>query len=179
MVSLSALLWIFVFIFALIGATRGWAKEMLVTFAVMLSMFITTVLEKFVPGMLSTFSANGGALLFWYRTALLCLLVFFGYQTPNIPKFAATNRFIRDRLQDSLLGIFLGAINGFLIFGSIWWYMDKVGYPIDIVIAPDSGTAIGKAALQMVALLPPNWLGEPIIYFAVAIAFAFVLVVFI
>ena len=37
MVSLTFMFWLFVLLFAIIGATRGWAKEILVTFAVILA----------------------------------------------------------------------------------------------------------------------------------------------
>ena len=107
--------------------------------------------------------------------------MFFGYQTPNIPRLAASGRFARDRLQDILLGIFLGAVNGYLVFGSLWFFMNDAAYPFPTVIsAPDPVTAAGQAAIQLVKGLPPMWLGStPAIYFAVGLCFVFVLVVFI
>ena len=45
--------------------------------------------------------------------------------------------------------------------------------------APVPGTPQGDAAIRMVAMLPPTWMSTPVIYFAVAVAFVFVLVVFI
>ena len=117
---------------------------------------------------------------FWLRTGILSALVFFGYQTPKIPRLAESGRFVRNFLQDSLLGVFLGGVNGYLIFGTIWYYMHSCGYPFNFVIPPDAATSAGEAALRWIALLPPTWMmGTPAIYFAVAIAFVFVLVVFI
>jgi len=55
---------------------------------------------------------------------------------------------------------------------------DDAGYPFSVIIAPMSGP-IAEATARMMPLMPPYWLGTPAIYFAVAIAFAFVLVVFI
>jgi uncharacterized membrane protein required for colicin V production len=49
MVSLSVLFYIFIFIFALIGAIRGWAKEIIATFSVFLALFIISVLESYAP----------------------------------------------------------------------------------------------------------------------------------
>lgn len=46
MVSLDILFWIFILVFALIGAIRGWAKEMLVTFSVFMALFCIDVLEN-------------------------------------------------------------------------------------------------------------------------------------
>jgi hypothetical protein len=83
-------------------------------------------------------------------------------------------------MQDSLLGFILGAINGFLIFGSIWFFMDAAKYPFPLYIsAPDGNTEMGKAAINLMPALAPHLLGEPAIYFAVMICFIFVLVVFI
>ena len=40
MISLVSAFWLFVIIFGLIGAMRGWAKELLVAFSVILAIFI-------------------------------------------------------------------------------------------------------------------------------------------
>jgi len=176
MVSLTFLFWMYVVLFAVIGAMRGWAKEMLVTFGVVLAIFIITVLERYIPFVRDSLV---GPARFWLRFLVLVALVFFGYQGPNIPKLAAGNRFVRERLQDLLLGIFLGAVNGYLIFGTIWYYMHQAEYPFQIIAAPDPNTVMGQSALRLVSLLPPVWLGTPAIYFAVALCFVFVLVVFI
>lgn len=179
MVSLNVVFWLLVILFALIGGVRGWAREILVTFGVILSMFILTVLERFVPFIRDTLPLTSPMSLFWLRSIIVLVLVFFGYQTPNLPRIAASGRFVRERLQDVLLGFFIGGVNGFLIWGTIWFYLNDAGYPFDIVSAPDPSTALGQAALRLMPFLPPQWLGSPAVYFAVAIAFVFVMVVFI
>lgn len=172
MISLSALLWVFITFFAFIGSTRGWAKEMLVTFSVILGLFILTVFKLWVPFIKDL----TGAPLFWLRFVVIVLVVFFGYQGPSIPKLAGTNRFAREKVQDSLFGIFMGAINGYLIFGTIWFFLNEAGYPFDFIQPPKLSP---EALTSLMNLLPPGWLVSPLIYFAVAIAFVFVLVVFI
>ncbi|NTU74624.1 MAG: hypothetical protein HGA86_00685 [Anaerolineaceae bacterium] len=179
MMNLTTIFWLFVIMFALIGATRGWAKELLVSFGMILAIFISTVIEVFLPGIKATLEGNGGAGLFWFRTAMIVILIFFGYQTPNIPKLAANNRFARERLQDMLLGAFIGALNGYLVFGTIWYYLSLAKYPYGWVVPPVPGTPAGDAALQLMAILPPVWMAPPVIYVAIALAFVFVLVVFI
>ncbi len=176
MVSLIFLFWMYVVLFAIIGGIRGWAKEILVTFSVVLAIFIISVLERFVPFIRDSIQ---GTSRFWVRGTILLALVFFGYQGPNIRVLAATNRFVRERLQDILLGIFLGALNGFFIFGSLWFFLNDAQYPFGLITPPDPNTPLGEAALGMVKYLPPNWLGSPAIYFAVALAFVVVLVVFV
>lgn len=180
MISLDVIFWTFIILFGMIGLMRGWAKELMVTFAVILALFIITVLEKYVPFVtkMTMDSALPGAdriPVFWLRAGLLIALTFFGYQTPNFPRLAGSGRWARERLQDALLGLFLGALNGYLVWGTFWYFLDQAKYPFPGIITANL-TASAKA---LVSFLPPNWLlGVPVIFFAVAIAFAFVLVVF-
>ncbi len=178
MVSLVVVFWMYVILFGIIGAMRGWAKELLVTFAVILALFFITVLEVFVPFIRDILSFGNGAPLFWIRIGITAVLVLFGYQTPNIPKFSGSNRFARERLQDVLLGIFIGMVNGYFVMGSVWWFLNDAKYPFPTVVSAPTGDLLTLVDKYM-AVLPPALLGTPAIYFAVAIAFAFVIMVFI
>ena len=170
--TLTFAFWLLVVIFAIIGGLRGWAKELLVTFSVILSLFFLEVLGRYAPPLRDFFAKPNGSTEFWMRAMVVFLLAFFGYQTPNITKLAG-NRFARERLADSLLGFFLGALNGFLIIGTLWYFMKDSGYPFSkYITAPQPEPAL-------MAYLAPRWLGIPSIYFAIAVAFLFVLVVFI
>ncbi len=176
MISLSVLFWMFVILFALIGAMRGWAKEIMVTSGVVLAIFIITILETFIPFIRDSLTPESR---FWVRIAVLAVMVFFGYQGPNIPRLVESGKFVRDRFQDVLLGIFLGAVNGYMVFGTAWFYLSEAGYPFDWISAPDEVTEAGLQALGLIEILPPQWLVSPLIYIAVALAFVFILVVFI
>jgi uncharacterized membrane protein required for colicin V production len=176
MVSLAFVFWMYVVLFAIIGGMRGWAKEILVTFSVILALTFTTLLSNYIPFIRDVLQKDSKPLFFWLRTITLVLLVFFGYQTPNIPRFAA--KMTREKLQDIILGVFIGALNGYLIAGTIWFYMADAGYPFPNIISAPSGD-IAKAAEAMLHYMPPKLLGIPGIYFAVVIAFMFVIVVFI
>lgn len=178
MIYLNFIFICFVILFAIIGAMRGWAKEMLVTASAILGLFIITVLETYVKGLSQSFAEPGSTAQFWMRVAILILLTFFGYQTPNLPRIGG-ERFARERLQDSLLGIFLGALNGYLIVGSIWYFLSAANYQaISYIIPPDPASIPGQAALKMIPWMAPAWLGVPFIYFGVALSFIFVIVVF-
>ncbi len=176
MVSLAFVFWMYVVLFAIIGGMRGWAKEILVTFSVILALTFTTLLSNYIPFIRDVLQKDSKPLFFWLRTILLVLLVFFGYQTPNIPRFAA--KMTREKLQDIILGVVIGALNGYLIAGTIWFYMADAGYPFPSTISAPSGD-IAKVAEAMLHYMPPKLLGIPGIYFAVVIAFMFVIVVFI
>jgi uncharacterized membrane protein required for colicin V production len=157
---------------------RGWAKELVVSFSVILALTFITLLQNYIPYIRDVLPKDGIG-LFWIRISTLFLLVFFGYQTPNIPRFAG--KFTRERLQDALLGIFLGGINGYLIIGSIWFFMFEAKYPFAMVTDPATTgiPQIMDSASKIITYLPPRIFGVPGIYFAVVLAFIFVLVVFI
>lgn len=174
MMTLPFAFWMLVIIFAIIGAMRGWARELLVTFSVILSIFLLNVLGTYVPPLRAFLALTAdNATAFWIRSILVILMVFFGYQTPNLPRIAGA-RFARERLSDVLLGFFLGALNGYLIVGTLWFFLDAANYvPLkNYISAPPKD-------LVLLHYLPPVFLGIPMIYFAVALAFIFVLVVFI
>jgi uncharacterized membrane protein required for colicin V production len=175
MVSLTFMFWMFVFLFGIVGAMRGWAKELLVVFSLILALAFNHLLQKYVP-VFNTLAADGTP-LFWVRSIIVIVLVFFGYQTVTMPRFAS--KVTREKLQDSLLGFVLGALNGYLVVGTLWFYMNEAGYPFSYITAPTNADEMGRAALILIQGLPPRLLGEPAIYFAVMIAFIFVLVVFI
>ncbi len=179
MVSITVLFYIFIFIFALIGAIRGWAKEVVATFSVFLALFILTVLQLYVPAVKTYLENSPVNAQVSFKMILVSVIVFCGYQTPNLPMLVDNHRFMRDRLQDTILGFLIGGFNGYLIFGSLWYFMHVANYPFSYVLAPIAGTPAGQAAMQIIPLLPPVWLVVPGIYFAISIAFIFVLVVFI
>jgi uncharacterized membrane protein required for colicin V production len=177
MVSLSFVFWMYVVLFAIIGGMRGWAKELLVIFSVVLALTLTTLLDHYVPFVRDVLKVDSPALYFWLRALILGLLVFFGYQTTHIARFAP--KMTREKVQDILLGVVLGAANGYLIAGTLWFYMHEAGYPFPLVSPPDEATPLGKTALALLQYMPPRILGIPAIYFAVVLAFVFVIVVFI
>jgi uncharacterized membrane protein required for colicin V production len=177
MVSLNFFFFCFLILFCIIGAMRGWAKEMLVTFSAILALFIIAVLEAYVAP-INAFALPGSAAQFWLRVVILILLAFFGYQAPKFPKMSEA-KFARERLSDTLLGLFLGLLNGYLIVGTLWYFLAQANYaPIKFILAPDANTEMGRAAIQMLSLMAPMWLVTPYLYFAVGLAFIFVIVVF-
>lgn len=179
MISLTVLFYIIIFIFAMIGAIRGWAKEVIATFSVFLALFILSVLQAYMPAVKAFLDNSPVSSQVTFEIAILGIVVFCGYQAPNLPMLVDNQRFMRDRMQDTILGLIIGGFNGYMIFGSIWYFIHAAAYPYSFVLEPIAGTTTGQTALQIIPLLPPNWLEVPVIYFAIAISFFFVLVVFI
>jgi hypothetical protein len=69
-------------------------------------------------------------------------------------------------------------VNGYFVMGSVWWFLNDAKYPFPTVVSTPTGDLLTLVDKYM-TVLPPALLGTPAIYFAVAIAFAFVLMVFI
>jgi len=175
MMSIVYVFWMYVVLFAVIGAMRGWVKELLVVFSVVLALTTNHVLRKYIP--LVEALPPESTSLFWIRSMIVVTLVFFGYQTVvNIARLAS--RAVRERLQDTLFGIFMGAINGYLIAGTILFYMNEAQYPFPDIISAPTGNVLTSVQTLM-NWMPPHLLGEPGVYFAVLICFIFVIVVFI
>jgi uncharacterized membrane protein required for colicin V production len=176
MMSIVYLFWMFVILFGIVGWMRGWAKELLVSFSVVLALGLNHVLRRYIP--IAQNLPETDESLFWVRTIILLVLVYFGYQTViSIPHLAAKSR--TEKLQDTLFGAFLGALNGYLIVGTILFYLNVADYPYPEVISKPADPALLQTVNQMMLYMPPQLLGEPGIYFAIIIAFVFVLVVYI
>jgi len=176
MMSVVYIFWMYVVLFALVGWMRGWAKELLVSFSVLLALALNHVLRRYIP--LAQNLPETDQSLFWVRTIILLTLVYFGYQTVmSISHLAAKGR--TEKLQDTLFGAFLGALNGYLVAGSILYYIHIADYPFQNVMSKPADPAVLQAVNQMMLYMPPQLLGEPGIYFAIILAFVFVLVVYI
>jgi uncharacterized membrane protein required for colicin V production len=176
MMSVVYLFWMFVIIFAIIGGMRGWAKELLVSFSVILALALNHVLRRYIP--IAQNLSETDTSLFWVRVIILLVLVYFGYQTVvSIPRFAS--KAARERLQDSLFGVIMGALNGYLIAGTILFYMHIADYPFENVVSKPADPTLLQTVNNMMLYMPPQLLGEPGIYFAIILAFVFVLVVYI
>ena len=176
MMSIVYIFWMYVILFAIVGGMRGWAKELLVAFSVILALALNHVIRKYIP--IAAAMPEADVTLFWVRTIVLLVLVFFGYQTVmSISRLAS--KAVRERLQDTLFGVILGAFNGYLIAGTILYYMHVADYPFQNVITKPQDPALLQTVNQIMLYMPPQLLGEPGIYFAIILAFIFVLVVYI
>lgn len=175
MMSLVYVFWMYVVLFAIIGMLRGWAKELLVSFSVVVALTLNFLLKRFAP-IISTLP-DDNVTLFWIREIVLITMVYFGYQTViSVARLQAGAR--RERLQDSLFGFVLGGINGYLVAGSSWFYLDIARYPFPkVFISPTN--EIAAQITSMIAYMPPHVLGEPAIYFASVIVLIFILVVYV
>ena len=70
---------LFIILFAIIGAMRGWAKELLVSFGVILSIAFNYIVRRYIPAVnsLPVFDIS----LFWIRSIITITVVLFSYQS--------------------------------------------------------------------------------------------------
>lgn len=176
MMSLVYLFWMYVILFAIIGAMRGWAKELLVSFSAITALAVNLLMDKYIP--LVRDLPDNSSSVFWIRFIILIALVYFGYQTVSVvPRLSS--KAARERLQDALFGAVVGGINGYFVAGSILFYNHVAEYPYRDVISPATDPAVIAAIDTMMKYMPPRFLGEPGIYFAVIIILIFIIVVYI
>jgi hypothetical protein len=175
MIQLSAVLIMMSAFFAVIGFLRGWNKELIAMAGIILGLFALFQFDNFLRGVI----LRGVALdqVFIVQAVLFIIIVFFAYQTRAL---GGGERRERSNLQESLLGGLVGLVNGYLIWGSLWYFMDINRYPLaPSVIAP----APGSPSDQALAWLPLVVLGGGVngtgdlLAVAVIVLFLFVLIV--
>jgi hypothetical protein len=186
MVTIIFFFWTLVALFAIIGAMRGWAKEMLVTFSLVLALFIMQVALAYIGPVKKLWNAMNGSSQFYAASLVMIMFALFGYHTPSAQglgkRLSGGDRgSARNWLQGAMLGGVLGAGNGYLLVGTIWFFLDLAKYPLPewVLTAPVEGTSAGDAAMKLLHWLPPLWLEAPVIYFVVAVVFTFVIIVLI
>jgi uncharacterized membrane protein required for colicin V production len=176
-VSLTVVFGMLIALFAIIGAMRGWAKELLVTSAIILGLFLNVILDTYIVPYRTAIELQPPATQFAVRAGLLILLAFFGYQTPNIR--ALQPKLARERLEEIVLGLVLGLLNGYLLIGSIFSYLHLTGYPTELIIKPVEGSQLALQIENLIKYMPPALMPIPTVYFAVGVVFVFIIVVFV
>ncbi len=167
MMTLAVFLLLSVALFSVGGLLRGWYKEFLATVGAVVGVLVITLLEKYVPLM----GALPPKTLFLTRAGIFGLATFFGYQTP---RWSSAKRDLGG-LQNAFLGMLLGALNGYLVIGMLWHYLDAAGYPWPSLVQPPP--ANDPLSQMVLSYLPNTFLGVPGIYIVSALLFVFVIVV--
>ncbi|MFN2272822.1 MAG: CvpA family protein [Anaerolineae bacterium] len=119
-------------LFGLIGGLRGWAKEIIVVCSVIVALFFQHVLLLPMLPFRDLFYNLAPATRFYTRTVVFIIITIFGYASPSVISRIGA-KVARERLQDILLGFFIGLLNGFLIIGTILAFLDmsQFGVPED------------------------------------------------
>lgn len=185
MIELSVLVWGFAAFFAYVGSLRGWTKEIISLSGVVLALFALYQFDDVLRGTL--FIALPNDQKFLLQTLIFLVIVFFAYQTRALVGTEATTRGRgdagRDPLQAKVLGGLVGFLNGYLIAGTVWYFLDinrlPLGqYPLDpYVVAPFAGTASAQALPNLpLYLLTQNGTNGDLLSLSVVALFVLVLI---
>lgn len=176
MIQLSAILLMMAIFFGIVGFLRGWNRELIATAGIILGLFALFQFDSLLRGVLLAGVAQEQ--VFVVQTLIFVVVVFFAYQTRALGRGRSPDG--RDSLQESVLGGIVGFLNGYLVWGSIWYFMDINQYPLNPwVTAPAPGSPSDQAR----DLLPLVILGGGIngdgnlLAIAVIVLFLFVLIV--
>jgi len=173
MMSLTAVFWLLVIIMGVVGGFRGWAKEILVVFSMIVGLAINWAMLTYIGGAADALQSMNPTLRFGLRATMFLVLAYFGYRTPGLSA-VASGKLAREKLQDWMLGLVLGLINGYFLVGTLWYFLHEAGYPFPYVMPPTD-----PGVLRYLDYMPPNLLsGTPLIFILIA-SFVFVIVVFI
>lgn len=172
MITLNAVFWTFVFLFAMIGALRGVAKEILVSASIIGVMFFFSLLQQFAPAIWESFTRDP-ATGFFVETAAIGLAALFGYAGPALSMQLA-GRAKREKGVEIIAGFAAGGVNGWLIAGSILFYLHRAGYPFpEFLQPPDQNSPV----MELVKWMPPAVIQPPLLYFVVVVVL-FALLIF-
>lgn len=178
MIDLLLLFIILVVFFALVGYLRGWQREVITMFGLiggvaMLQRFAFEILR--LLGAITEPGATPAALQEARRSQVLfqviifVLIAFFSYQIVGALAVRVSGGKLAERIRASLerriIGLLFGSINGYLIVGTFWAFLEYepvadgyrqllpgVTYPFDpsVVVRP----AVDTAALAFAEWLP-------------------------
>ncbi|MBC7871764.1 MAG: CvpA family protein [Chitinophagaceae bacterium] len=143
MVQLTVLLTMMALLFGYIGFTRGWNKEVIATSGIILGLFALFQFDDVLTNLLVSFPPEQA---FAFRTVIFSTIVFFAYQTRALIGEDATRARSsggdgRDNLQSSVLGGLVGTLNGYLIWGTLWYFQHVENYPLSpYITAPQPGS---------------------------------------
>lgn len=177
MIELGALLYVMAGIFGFIGYQRGLSKELISLAGIILALFALFQFNNLLLNVL--LAAVPPEQKFIVQSLIFGVIVFFAYQTRGLSRRLAGDGNGRDSLQSTLLGALVGAINGYMIWGSLWYFMHINGYPLSpFISAPVAGTQsadmIGALPLYLLAGGPAG--DGNLLSFAVILLFVFVLI---
>lgn len=190
MIGLVTTLWIMIGFFAVVDMQRGWTRAVIATSGLVLSLFAINQFAQFLFGALGYFELPFDETV-WRReifilTAIHLTIGFFSYAGPAFAGKLSGRLAIRDNIQDKLLGLLVGAVNGYLAVGTLislleyrltnegWVPTTPAPYPFppDILIRSEAVDAISQ--WLPIPLLTSNPYILPIL---LVLVFLFVLVV--
>lgn len=146
MIQLFSLMWVFAIVFAFVGFIRGWNQELIATAGLLLAMFAILQFDGIMRGTL--FFTLPRDQIFLIEFAVLMAVTALVYQSREI---RGTQRRAERNLGAGVLGMFVGALNGYLLGGAIWYLLDINEYPLQQFV---SAPALGSPSAQNINWIP-------------------------
>jgi lysylphosphatidylglycerol synthetase-like protein (DUF2156 family) len=156
-----------VVVFTLIGLARGFLKELGVTTMLMFVLFFLSRFESQLESGLTQAMSAGSRFVTvnsldtykcWFFLLVIVGTAFISYQGETLAFGGELPR----GSQAVLLALLVGVLNGYLIAGSIWFYMHKTNYPIAWMgFSADKLSGLAKGMIQY---LPISFLGQPFLF---------------
>lgn len=156
----------------LIGLARGYAKELGSTLIILVALFILTFFQSQIRSVLSTLGRQAFGLSDDTEVAFLQSVVFtIAFVAIVFTSYAGTTLEFSGRPapppQGTIFSILIGLLNGYLIAGTLWYFQDEFGYPIQRFVTFDSN--LTETARTLIEYLPPKLFDNPV-YWIVPVA---------
>jgi len=186
MLELSVIVWLMSAYFGYIGLLRGFTKEVISLAGIMLGLFAMFQFDNTIR--FELFASLPPDQLFYVQSVLFLIIVFFAYQQRAIVGIQAVRERAnprgrnrgRDPLQSRVLGGLIGLVNGYLVSGTLWYFLDinrlagSGDYPLaPYITAPLANTANAAAINNLPLYLLTQNDGNLL---ALAVVFLFILV---
>ncbi len=177
------MLWVTAIFFGVIGVIRGLRKEIVSFGGIVLATFALFQFDVLLRGVFLASIPRDQA--FFVQAGLFGVVVYFAYQTRTFGggyEGAPPGQGPRaNRFQDAILGGLLGALNGYLIWGALWYFLDINDYPFAPLITAPAANSISAQALNAIPLVlignATGGGGSQVLTVIVVILFVVVLVV--
>lgn len=157
-------------IIALIGLARGYRRELGSTLVILVAIFVLTFLEGRIAGAFTTvgdrlFSVLGNQqqlsdLFLMLAFQLIFVMIVFASYAGRTLDFGGIPA---PPPQGTLLSLAVGILNGYLVAGTLWFYLDKFQYPVQTfgwVSLPltETGRSMVEFLPQRVFESPSYWM---------------------
>lgn len=180
MVELAFIVYILTAFFAYLGWIRKWKKELISLAGILLAIF---ALHEFRPFLTETLLENlPDGQQFYILSFIFIVIIFFAYQTRGFREEGSA-----DLLQQKALGAIVGALNGYLISGTLWYFLDAsyreaelatAQYPLSpyVILPPENTTSFAMIGnLPQYVLTGPSGEGD-LLSLLVVVLFVIVLI---
>jgi hypothetical protein len=173
-------------VFALVGTLRGWSKEVIAMAGLILSLFTIRqfgwTLVRLLGGQNEVIT-DAMRQQFVLLASIHLVIAFFSYQGVILVRNRLSGR---ERLQERLLGMLVGAVNGYFLVGALWSFLEfqvtsegfiRLPQGIAYAFEPNITRQVTLNAIEelLITHLPLPWLG-PYLPILVVIIFLFVII---